>query len=280
MKNEILNFMKQRPSVIGIIGYGSGINPQAGQENRKAQIDLIVIVSDIKKWHMENMKLNVKDYSFSSRLFFKLASRNKLRSGAGICYMTYLPFNGNEYKIGTIEKKDFLDDLNNYKTFYMAGRMQKPILIVKADNDIKKAIECNRKAGFLATKLLLGPGKYEEEYFYSVLAGLSYVGDTRMGIAENPNKVMNIVKGRFDFYHDVYGSLLNFKNGKVVIDDINGKLPSELDSFLHSSNDVREFFVTKNKSHSISQTIKGLFTTGLFKSVKYVLAKFKRRTGK
>ena len=31
---EILEFMKTRPQTAGIIGYGSGVNPQKGQEKR------------------------------------------------------------------------------------------------------------------------------------------------------------------------------------------------------------------------------------------------------
>lgn len=285
-KQEILEFMKNRPETVAIIGYGSGINPQHGQGNRKAQIDLIVVVDDIKMWHEENIKKNPKDYSLTSKLFFKHASRKTLRNGAKICYMTYLPFKNNEYKIGTIEKDDFISDLKNYETFYMAGRMQKPILIVKATDDIEKAIENNRNYGLKAAKLLLGEGKYDEEYFYTILAGLSYIGDTRMGIAENPDKVKNIVKGSFDFYQKIYGEKLKIEDNKVIIEKENiNNLPTQLNKYLTNydgniDNGIREFFVNKNKSQSTAQTIKGLFTTGPIKSIKYVNAKLKRKKGK
>ena len=114
MNEEILKFMKQRPETIAIIGYGSGINPQAGQSHRIPQIDLIVVVDDLKKWHEENIKKNPKDYAFTSKIFFKLASDKWLRNGGKITYMTYIPFDGREYKIGTISKEDFLNDLKNF----------------------------------------------------------------------------------------------------------------------------------------------------------------------
>lgn len=285
-KEEILKFMNDRPETVAIIGYGSGINVQYGQENRKPQIDLIVVVENLKEWHKENIRLNPQDYAFSGKLFFKFGSRDYMRKGGKITYMTYIPFNGREYKIGTIEKEDFLSDLKNWETFYMAGRMQKPILIVKAPKEIETAIEYNRHAGLLSTKLLLGKGEYDEEYFYTILAGLSYLGDTRMGIAENPDKVLNIVKGSFDFYHDVYGKELKIKDGNVIVKDEDTKtLPDDVQNYLKDyvgtiGDGIRQFLVDKNRSQSMSQTIKGLFTTGPIKSIKYVSQKLKRKKGK
>lgn len=272
VKKNILNFMSNRPDVVGIIGYGSGINPQKGQEKRKPQIDLIVIVDDLKKWHKENIKLNKKDYSLLSILFFKLAPVKLLKAGAKICYMTYIPYNGNEYKIGTIELKDFLNDLTNWETFYLAGRMQKPILIVKANKEIEKAIDNNRKMAVKVTKKLLNK-KVTNQDFYIKLTSLSYIGDTRMKIAENPDKVKNIVLGSLDFYDNNYSKLIK----SISVDD---NLPKELNNYLKNDNNIEEFFQEKNKSQSLSQTIKGIFTTGIIKSVKYASAKLKRAKGR
>lgn len=285
-KDEILKFMESRPDTVAVIGYGSGINPQHGQENRKPQIDLIVVVDDLKKWHTLNIKQNPKDYSFSGKLFFKYAPKKWLKSGGKITYMTYIPFNGSKYKIGTIEKNDFLNDLKKWDTFYIAGRMQKPILVVKAPKDIENAIEYNRHAGVLSAELLLGEGQFDEQYFYTILAGLSYIGDTRMGIAENPDKVLNIVKGRFDFYQDIYGSQLKIKDNMVIIPEENKEtLPDDLQLYLanysgETGDGIREFLTKKNKSQSMAQTIKGLFTTGPVKSIKYVSEKLKRKRKK
>ncbi len=287
-KEEILNFMKKRPETVGIIGYGSGVNPQAGQEGRKPQIDLIVIVDDLKKWHKENIKRNPHDYSFSGKLFFGHAPLSWLKAGGKICYMTYIPFNGRKYKLGTIEKSDFLNDLKNWETFYMAGRMQKPILIVKGNDEILEAIEYNRHAGIMAAKMIEGPGEVMLKDFYITLASLSYIGDTRMGIAENPDKVKNIVNGRIDFYDEHYGNNLLLNGDKTIIEDsikVN-TLPDDLNDYLKKHKElneaecVKQFLTEKNKSKSLAQTIKGLFTTGLVKSIKYVGEKLKRKKKK
>ncbi len=286
-KENILEFIKSRPKTVGIVGYGSGIKPQRGQENRKLQIDLIVIVNDLKNWHKQNIKMNKKDYSFSSRLFFKYAKVNWLKAGGKICYMTYLPFNGSKYKIGTIELADFLNDLKSWETFYMAGRMQKPILIAQATEEVEQAIEYNRYAALSTTQLLIGENKIDKLEFYMTLAGLSYIGDTRMGIAENPDKVKNIVEGSLESYEELYGAKLKAEGNNFILDNnINIEtLPDDLNEFLQQKdanipNLISEFLTTKNKSQSTSQTIKGLFTTGPIKSIKYVYEKLKRKKKK
>ena len=284
IKAEILDFMNLRPEAIGIIGYGSGVNPQKGQQNRTPQIDLIVIVEDLRKWHKDNIKNNKKDYSFLSRLFFKYAPSKWLKSGGKICYMTYISFKESKYKIGTIEYQDFIEDLTTWETFYIAGRMQKPILIVKADKEIEKDIAYNRVAGMETTKLLVNKKEIPLKDFYIALSSLSYIGDTRMKLAENPDKVKNIVEGSIGFYDDNYADKLNIKNGKVIIDDnVNiDKLPTKLkkaieeDSSLSISNKIKNFLTKQNKDKSLSQTVKGIFTTGPVKAIKYALEKLKR----
>ena len=285
-KEEILEFMSYRPDTEAIIGYGSGVKPQVGQENRKPQIDLIVVVDDMRKWHLQNMKKNPKDYSFSGKLFFRFASLNWIKAGGKICYMTYIPFNNRKFKIGTIERSDFLADLKNWETFYIAGRMQKPILIAKADETIESVIEYNRHAGVDVTKLIVDD-KIEINDFYINLASLSYIGDTRMGIAENPDKVKNIVMGNLDFYNDKYGTLLKISDGIVQnTDDVKKELlPDDLKVYLDSrttssKEEVINFLTEKNKSKSLSQTVKGIFTTGPIKSVKYAYEKLKRKKKK
>ena len=57
MENEILKFMNLRPESIGIIRYGSGVNSQKGQEKRKPQSDLVVILDNLKEFLNDN-----KDY--------------------------------------------------------------------------------------------------------------------------------------------------------------------------------------------------------------------------
>ena len=65
MNKNIEEFINKRPDVVAAYGYGSGVFKQAGYTSKdKPQIDLILIVDDLKEWHKKNFKLNRKDYSF------------------------------------------------------------------------------------------------------------------------------------------------------------------------------------------------------------------------
>lgn len=290
MKETIKQFMAKRPECEGIIGYGSGISKQKGQENRKVQVDLIVVVKDLKKWHRENVKLNPSDYSFTGRNFMTKCASSLLKKGGRICYMTYIPFMGHSFKIGTIEEKDFLDSLTLWDTYYLAGRMQKPILVVKANKEIKQAIENNRQMAIAATMLISDERKIPMTEFYETLVSLSYMGDTRMKFAENPHKISNIVKGNLEFFEDNYGVSDLYIGEKGYIENKHSKkiitsLPILLQADIASKGGtykkiITEFLTERNKNESSVQTIKGIFTSGPVKSIKYGLAKLKRGRGK
>ncbi len=59
-------------------------------------------------------------------------------------------------------------------------------------DDLKIAISKNLRSA-LAFSILLLPQTFSEEDLYETIAGLSFMGDYRVGLAENPNKVRNIV---------------------------------------------------------------------------------------
>jgi mitochondrial translocator assembly and maintenance protein 41 len=55
--------------------------------------------------------------------------------------------------------------------------------------------------------LLQLPQRFTEMEFYYKVCELSYLGDIRIGIAENPNKIQNIIQGSQDnlqLFHKLY----------------------------------------------------------------------------
>lgn len=61
-------------------------------------------------------------------------------------------------KYGVINKEYFLKDLYSWNNIYAAGRLHKPVLILKSCPDIEKAIDVNRRFA-VCTSLLLLPQK-------------------------------------------------------------------------------------------------------------------------
>lgn len=291
---NIKKFVMNRPKVVAAYGYGSGVFKQSGYTDKdKPQIDLILVVDDLKKWHLENMKKNPRDYSFTGKLFFKYASVSKLKGLTGITYLSNIKEDGSIYKYGTIEKNDLVSYLETWNSFYLPGRFQKRILPIIDLKEIEVANEKNRNAVLLVALLTLPMNRNKLIDVYTGICGLSYLGDTRMKFAENPRKVLNIVEGSYDSLNEIYGKECPYfkilKDEKIeiarekIIKDIS-LLPSGLLEYLENEKDlqvVREkiisYFTELNKKESSKQTLKGLFTNGIIRSIQYASKKVMKK---
>ena len=295
MNDIILEFVRKRPEQVATFGYGSGVFKQAGYTSKdKPQIDMIFVVEDMRKWHKENMKLNRKDYSFIGRLYFKYRRISKLKGKTGIAYISNIKENGSIFKYGTIEASDLIEYLKSWKSFYLAGRLQKPVLIVTDNDEIAAAIKKNRDNALLLSCLLQTENSVSKKDLLATLCGLSYLGDTRMKHFESPRKVLNIVEGNFEALNEIYKfdkSYLKVYGDNIIIDRDElskciSELPSELleyiNPYLNESHEVlvtkiEEFFKTMTKGESFKQTIKGIGTNGPLRSIAYAYQKIKKR---
>lgn len=290
---KLEEFISKRPKVKAAYGYGSGVFKQTGYtEKDKPQIDLILVVRDLKQWHLENMRKNPHDYSFMGKLYYKYASINSLKGKTGITYLSNIEENGSVYKFGTIEEKDLLKYLNTWESFYIPGRFQKRILPIIESEKISDMNQKNRENVLLTALLTLPDSKNNLIDVYTQICGLSYLGDTRMKFAENPRKVLNIVEGSYDSFLEIYGKgnsyfTVNKKNEvkidyKKLLSDIH-KLPICLYQYLEKNieeyniEEVRKkilaYFTELNKLESSKQTIKGLWTNGPVRSIQYAFQK-------
>mmetsp|Transcript_7194 Transcript_7194/g.12765 ORF Transcript_7194/g.12765 Transcript_7194/m.12765 type:complete len:160 (-) Transcript_7194:81-560(-) len=59
------------------------------------------------------------------------------------------------------------------------------------------------------TAFLLMPERFSEQQLYHCISGLSYAGDIRMSLAENPDKVANIVRGSMPHFKTLYSRFLD-----------------------------------------------------------------------
>ena len=129
------------------------------------------------------------------------------------------------------------------------------------------------------------------------LCGLSYAGDTRMAIAENPRKVLNIVEGSYDEYLKIYKQVIeqfarikrdviSIERDKILLafDELPDALKTYIKEYGIEINDskcveevVMNYLSNLNKRESTYQTLKGLKTNGLGRSLRYALAKVKKR---
>lgn len=99
-------------------------------------------------------------------------------------------------------------DLEEWETMYLAGRLQKPVKILRQDAKLGLATKKNLENAIRVSLLML-PERFTEEELYLKIAGLSYSGDFRMRIGENPYKVFNIVYAQMDAFREKYDSIID-----------------------------------------------------------------------
>lgn len=301
IRARIDEFIKTLPKVVSVKAYGSSIAYQSGyKENEKKQVDLIVVVDDIKAFYEENLKQNKYMYKLTPKIYFKHASSAKLKKGAGICYTTDINYGIDTYKMGVIEKVDVLDDLLNWKTFYIAGRFQKEMYTAKEDKDIEKANEINKRNALTIALLLLDKENPTLTDLYEKICSLSYMGDSRKSFkAEDPNKIKKLASGSREHFDREYKNKTNLfdvdKNEIITInysnvlkmiellpEDLKYKILDEVaDKKLDESlSDIRkaieEYLTFIIKKSSFEQTRKGILTTGPKNSLTYALSKLKK----
>lgn len=209
--NEVLS---QFPDVTFAFAYGSGAVTQDGYDYSKKtaadlpMLDLILVVDDPFKWHTENMHRNPHHYTPLLPLSSRGITYVQEHFQAHFWFNPYVPAAiasqpGRLMKYGVISKQQALEDLTTWNNLYLAGRLHKPVHILKDHPAFSAAMSRNRLSA-LQTACLLLPQKFSEVDLFLTIASLSYVGDPRMMIGENPKKVENLVLPVVPLYQDLY----------------------------------------------------------------------------
>ena len=215
--------------------YGSGVFPQSKQQSENPSsrsphprapeavtkwqsspsgsgspknIDFIFGVSYTQHWHSLNLSQHRDHYSFLGSLGSGVVKRVQDGWGAGAYFNPYVTLNGLSIKYGVVNLDTLHRDLSEWDTLYLAGRLQKPIKILRDDPRIRLANQVNLISA-LRTALLMLPPTFTERDLYFKIAGLSYIGDLRMAFnAERPDKVYSIVDSQMPSFRQLYFPLI------------------------------------------------------------------------
>ncbi|KAK0047012.1 phosphatidate cytidylyltransferase mitochondrial [Biomphalaria pfeifferi] len=190
--------------------YGSGvIKQQNSADISKNMLDFIFVVDKPMKWHRLNLERHPNHYSFLRRLGPQTITRIQERYGAGVYFNTLVPMHGRLIKYGVISTARLITDLLDWESLYVSGRLHKPVtlIVVPTNEQLLTAMKVNLNSAVHAALLML-PDMFTEEQLYLTIASLSYAGDFRMGIAEDKNKINNIVKPSISLFRKMYGPLL------------------------------------------------------------------------
>jgi len=171
-------------------------------------LDFIFGVSYTQHWHSLNLMQHRDHYSFLGSLGSSVVSKVQDSLGAGVYYNPYAVINGIMLKYGVVNLDTLYSDLSEWRNLYLAGRLQKPVKILRDDPRIRLANQINLISA-LRTALLTLPPSFTEQELYTKIASLSYIGDPRFAFgAENPQKVANIVDNQIVNFRKLYLPLI------------------------------------------------------------------------
>ncbi|EXU98547.1 mitochondrial matrix [Metarhizium robertsii] len=251
--------------IVYCFAYGSGVFPQddisrsiteaefravhpkppealvKAQKGSPKMIDFIFGVSHTQHWHSINIRQHRDHYSGIASLGSGLVSRVQ-NWGAGVYFNPYVEVNGMLIKYGVTSIDNLVKDLSTWDNLYLAGRLQKPVKILRDHPQVRLANQHNLIAA-VRTALLLLPPQFTETDLYSTIAGLSYMGDPRMALpTENKSKVANIVNNNVVHFRRLYAPLIktlpnvNF-TASCRLDDEDWVLDPTADSVLQQDMD-------------------------------------------
>ncbi|KAL7276537.1 Mitochondrial translocator assembly and maintenance protein 41 [Rhizina undulata] len=188
--------------------YGSGVFSQGKGTSEKPMIDLIFGVTYTQHWHSLNLTQHPDHYSFLGKFGSAAVTYVQDKMGAGVYFNPYVEINGTLVKYGVVNLDTLCRDLSEWDTLYLAGRLQKPVNILRDDPRVRLGNQINLVSAVRVALLLL-PEKFSEQRLYNAIAGISYMGDPRMKFAENPHKVQNIVSNQLPNFRRLYSPLID-----------------------------------------------------------------------
>ena len=265
------------------------------QGQNPKMIDFIFGVSYTQHWHAINLQEHRDHYSAVGSLGSYAVSKLQDSFGAGVYFNPYVIVNGTLIKYGVVNLDTLCKDLSEWNTLYLAGRLHKPVKILRDNPSVRLANQVNLISA-VRTALLLLPPDFTERDLYSTITGISYVGDPRMTIGgDDPRKVNNIVHGQMANFRRLYAPLIdnlpNISFNDSVCSDrswfddpgVNAKIAQDMDPVKRGNMVSRLPKVFREKLYFEYQSKfripRGEFNEMLKKSTKEEAERFLRREG-
>ena len=288
---EFVSSRENEVPTIAAYGYGSGVFKQKGNDTKNSMIDTILIVEDAKKWHKENKNKYPNDYSASAKILLGRINFERISGLTGITYQTNIAYADHRFKYGVISKNTFIAQMEEWNSFFLPGRFQKPVYPIHTTEEIEASIDKNRRIALLISLLTLPENDRTLRGLFINLCSLSYLGDIRMLFVENPKKDTNIVDAEFPLLLKIYGEKNKFftvlENEELaidyleILDELYRILPPNMYKYLSNLATLQQSLLhhiqEMNRIESVTQPLVGIVTTGPVASFQYVKQKMAKR---
>jgi translocator assembly and maintenance protein 41 len=191
--------------------YGSGVFEQDGYQTEKGappMLDFMFAVTHPAHFHSINMAQHPSHYAMYARTFGSSFVTRVEEFGPGVWFNAFVKAKGRTIKYGVTSVDNLCSDLLNWNTLYLAGRMHKPLRIIKDDARVRLTQQVNLTSAVRAALLTL-PAEFSETQLFETITGISYGGDPRMVLpGENRGKVGNIVRKQGPQFRELYYRLV------------------------------------------------------------------------
>jgi translocator assembly and maintenance protein 41 len=209
--------------------YGSGVFEQDGYQSEKGapMLDFIFAVTHPAHFHSINMSQHPSHYAMYARTLGSSFVTRVQEVGPGVWFNAFVKAKGRvcvifiivgcsrsklpshqTIKYGVTSVDNLCSDLLNWNSLYLAGRMHKPLRIIKDDARVRLTQQVNLTSAVRAALLTL-PAEFSEKQLFETIAGISYSGDPRMVLpGENRGKVGNIVRKQGPQFRELYSRLV------------------------------------------------------------------------
>ncbi|KAJ6585000.1 Mmp37-domain-containing protein [Mycena capillaripes] len=193
--------------------YGSGVFEQDGYPVKTSaedspMLDFMFAVTHPAHFHSINMQQHPSHYTLHARVLGSSYVTKVQEFGPGVWFNAFIPMAGVTIKYGVTTVDNLCSDLLNWRSLYLAGRMHKPLRIIKDDARVRLTQQVNLTSAVRAALLTL-PADFSETHLFERIAGISYLGDPRMMLpAENRGKVANIVRKQSPQFKELYHRLV------------------------------------------------------------------------
>lgn len=291
MNTSIIEHIRTDSSPRIVIGYGSGIIPQTGGSGDKTKLlDLIVVVDDAEEYINSLTRIG---------LITKTSAAFACSVPSEIAFFPHLSVgvSGSKLKLGVTDRRRFFERLQFWNgSFFIPGRLQKPIKLLFLDESSRKDFEVSQKtnlqSALVAALVLMPDSRFITDYeLFKTIVSLSYMGDIRMGIAENPRKIDNIVSAQLSMMQTMYKPFFEYVGlsqadpGRWSCtksrDELWNMIPEPFrQKGVHSANPRDSLVATLsniNRRESFHQALVGVGTAGIGNSAKYLLRKISKR---